>query len=217
MKINVKVDDFRAANWKATPWQKFFLIVGALGIKISLGIIGFGMEGVSEEGIKFLMGKKDVEFYNHSYWHMIEGGLREFRNTPLEYQKESIRKTQEIVWYKLGLVMETIGFVANSYDKNTIAAIRESELKNIYVLNASTALENSGRKIIRINNCGYAEQLEGERWLDFERFKQVWSPSAPYACIQFHPMRYGEADLIQFEKIMAFLKTQGELVFSYET
>lgn len=155
MNIILKCDDFWGKEW---PKEKdFFDLVLKHKIKISLGIVGYGLETAGSEVVNYLKNNIDlIQPFNHSYWHCVASPLKEFYLSSREYQKKSILNNQTVVLKKLGYEMTTIGFPTNACDNTTLDVLKNDfpKLQNIYytaIAHNREEMEKLGRKIINVN------------------------------------------------------------------
>jgi hypothetical protein len=150
IRVILKVDDF----WGKEREVYFLNKVIENKIKISLGIVGVGLENSSFKIIDLIKNNLDIiQPFNHSYQHLLTDQKKEFFKTSSDYQRESIDKTNKIIKEKLGFNVKTIGFVANACDEKTIEIIKESNLDNVYYVKGSYNYEDvvaTGKKIINI-------------------------------------------------------------------
>lgn len=217
MKVILKVDDF----WNLVGFQNLFDFIIEERIKISLGIIGKGLENggtASVDRINQLMLLGLVEPFNHSYWHLLnQHVISEFFNTSADYQETSIRKTNEVIAQKLSCNVETIGFVANSFGIETIRVLnRFDDIRFIYALKGNDLLDElkktasiTGKQVLIVNEDCVIETSAG---VDYDKFVANFSDRD--AIFQMHPGIWKENDFEEFKKIILFLKGKGcEFIF----
>lgn len=141
----IKADDFLG--------DKTYFLEKAIEnkIKVSVGVIGRGLENYSQHSLDLLKSEY-IQPFNHSYYHLLSTREKEFYKTGYDYQKESILKTQQIVKEKTGIEMKTIGFVANASDDDTIKLMSEMDFIIYYVIGSYNydKMKATGRKIIDV-------------------------------------------------------------------
>jgi hypothetical protein len=194
-KVTLKIDDF----WGKDD-GKFFEIIKKYNIKISLGIVGIGLETCAAEKAEFIKQNLGlIEPFNHSYWHVIAHPVKEFFKTSREYQLESLKKTNEVIKSRLDFEVETVGFPANACDETTITLLQsEFQFKNIYHVVDSynyNEVKNVCKNIINVTADFGGNECHA---------------------VQLHPFAR-DFDLATFEKnILAELKKETLFIFPSE-
>jgi hypothetical protein len=220
MKIILKVDDWWGTGSLTIPgFVGYFKACKDLGVKINLGLIGLGLTNKPEIAKQFLDENDWVEIYNHSYNHIIKTDEIEFFNKPVEFQRDSIFRTQLGIAEKLGRICKVIGFPANAFDYTTIEVLREFPLLNFVFAYPQGKLYNNikgvGKKIIDVN--GYRRFEKPPRIVSLEEFKAEYSEDKEYTAYQFHPVNYTKDDIYNFQTILEFLINKGnKFVFASE-
>jgi peptidoglycan/xylan/chitin deacetylase (PgdA/CDA1 family) len=227
MKIILKADDFINNNL-------FFLyeLIEKYNFKVSIGIIGKKLEIISPETknrILTLIKKKQIELYNHSYWHYYEAreGIvwTEYVHTDLDYQTYSLQKTQVIVKKVFGITMTVFGAPYNSNDSTLIDASKKTpEITHIYYVFPSQIelwqKSQPNRTFIPINGLNLLEfrkpQENNSQYINYDYFKQNFV-SQPLITYQLHPNAWSFFDWKEFERIIQFFIEQKiEFIFPTE-
>lgn len=224
MKIILKVDDFWGENTLNHPvFREFLDFILEKKIKISLGIVGKGMEKTSEKAKQFLLPLLDdlIEPFNHSYWHMLNPKIiSEFNQTSEKYQKLSIEKTNQIVTEKIGYKLKGIGFVANSFDETTIKVMRESSFDFLYILQSNDLRDFMEREMRAVGkNVLFIEELFGIEkgmrvvYQDFAN-NQKNLIGKEFVIFQLHPDLWDRDSLDNFKIIINYLiLNRDEFIF----
>lgn len=153
--IILKCDDFWGKDLEQE--KSIFELARKYNIKISLGIVGFGLETTSQATIDYLKQNLDLIVpFNHSYWHVVTASVKEYFKTNKSYQIDSIKFTNNVIWRRLGVKVDTIGFPANACDNNAIDVLNKHfpELKNIYytkIAHNRVEMDNLHRNIINVD------------------------------------------------------------------
>jgi len=212
MRIILKADDFRADRFteKVYLYSRYLSIIKDNNICCSLGIIGSACEHIKESTrlyIKELLANKNVTLFNHSYYHFLAEHSSEFSGTPFEYQRDSVYKVQFLIKKLFDYEIKTFGSVANSIDKNTIRVINQcSVFKYVYIYKYQ-CIEDIKKQVIWLNGYGILEHKEDKNCVNFERFEDLFNEvNEEIITFQMHPGGWNEIDLIEFEKIVKYLK-----------
>lgn len=176
-RIIIKADDFWGRGHKEE--SSFIDFVINKKIKISLGIVGKGLETSSRDITDVLCANNHViEPFNHSYWHIVSNPVKEFYKTDIIYQENSIEFTQDIISKRLLFKPSTIGFPANACDDNTLIVLDSSfpEIKNIYYTAGAynyDKVASLGKKIIDIDQENVIQIHPFTPEFNLEEFKQL--------------------------------------------
>lgn len=230
--IILKVDDFLFTD----NFKKFFDLLNRYHkIKISLGIIGKYWENPYKNivlQIEKLIKENKLELYNHSYYHISEQKKKEFKSTSLNYQIESINKTQNIIKNTIDYTIKTFGAVSNVMDENTLKALKECKdishiyLYPIYFDELYINMHLLDKKIIDITGYSLFEFPIDSHFL--ERKNKLITPeqfirefennNQQLLVYQIHPQSWSEDDFDYCKKILDYLifKKQCEFIFPTE-
>lgn len=222
MKIVLKVDDcWGTSSISLKNFSSFLDICFGYNLKIDLGIIGAGLSNKPEIFRDYFEERKDkIEIFNHSFNHNVEPPHNlECYGKPIEFQRDSIFKTQLAIAEKLGLICEVIGFPANAFDYNTIELLREFPLIKTIFAYSKGKLYNEikvlGRKIVDIS--GYLKMEKPPKIVNLDDFKKEYNENQDCLVYQLHPANYCENDLKNFEDIIKFLTSRdNKFIFASE-
>lgn len=232
-KIILKSDDFFGNSYLPNSrWSNFIKIISDNNVKTSVGVIGKEATNINLEIInelKKLHENNTIRFYNHSFNHLEitsdDNKSREFYLTNINYQKESITKTQEIIYKNFNYKMSVFGAPHNTLDDNALILLNNHpEIKYIYIYPKSyrvipmiQGLKN--KIIILINGYGYLEQGKNKKKIDYDDFIKRFPECEKFDIItyQVHPNILNEEDLKELDKILKFLKSKNcEFIFPEE-
>ena len=207
--IILKADDLLYDQKKilSDNWNKFLHFVVSEKIKTSVGLVVNSLNTEDERYfglLKYLNKTGYIELWNHGYEHLLNAqnsdgsSYDEFRYSPLDYQKEQIRKSQELAKEKLEITLRTFGAPGNAIDSTTILALDEFEEINVWFF----GLEGSSKLVL-----GRSAEMEypiGKP--DYENFVRNYDSTRVYLVFQIHPNQWAENQFDEFKKIIAFLK-----------
>ena len=120
-KIIFKFDDL--VNCDETV-LKLDNIVQKRNLKVCWGIIGKSLENPDPNYITFLKENnlKNYHFFNHGYLHLVGPEFEFFKKTKNE-QEIFIKRTQDVVFEKTGIKLNSFGAPCNHVDENTKFAL----------------------------------------------------------------------------------------------
>lgn len=210
--IILKADDFIYYDKGIIPtrWKTFINYTESKHIKASIGIIGNSLEMGDERYfslIKAINSRGNFEFWNHGYDHQTEGinengeSYAEFRNTPYEYQKEHLLKTQDLAREKLNITFQTFAVPGNAFDNTTARVLEDVKDIKIWFFGDS----NSSKLVLKrdYNLESYSQVPDNQQF--FKRYK----PNIQYIILQLHPDTWDEQQFEQFKQAIDFLIKQN--------
>ena len=205
LKADDLVDD--GDNVISPRWQTFIDYVEERNIKASIGIIGYSLEGENDEYFSLIRthyNRGNIEFWNHGYNHLSnavnEDGeiYHEFWNSPYEYQKEHLLRTQTLFKKKLNITSHTFGAPGNAVDSNTVRAIEEIDDIEVWLFgdtcSTKFALE---RPDTDIEYPTYNP--------DYQQFLNHYDSERDYLVLQMHPNSWDNKQFDQFKQVIEFL------------
>lgn len=203
--IIMKYDDLTVENLAAFARVADFSIQG--GYPIAMGLVGQSLA----QGSSFYKNKlkewsqAGIEIWNHGYVHTME----EFSSASYEQQCQSIVNTQKLMKSELGVSAVTFGSPHNNSTETTIRALKDvaPEIKNYLFAVDGTAISDARQMLVRCD----MEITTGN--IDFDFFKKNYEAlkDFPYMVIQGHPSFWAAQDLEQNEKIIVYLRNQGNI------
>jgi len=176
-------------------------------LPVSMGIKGYSLEKRNDEYLQLckVWNENNIELWNHGYYHTKE----EFSVGSFEEQCTSIRKTQELARHELGIVLTCFGSPHNNSTETTISALREvaPEITDYFFAVDGDSRTNARQLLIRCN----METKPGN--IDFDYFLEQYRicKDMPFMVIQGHPDEWQEKDFKLNEKIMQFLRDEGNI------
>lgn len=226
----LKADDFR--NSKKSPskavdpgYLKFIKLIDEKKIKAGLGIVGKDLENPTSEYVallKKLDGTGRYELWNHGYDHISgvkdsKGNIlyAEFLKKPYNYQYTQLKKAQDILKKKVGVIGRSFGAPGNKIDGTTPKAIKANSDIKVWLLN-SKITPPSG--VLGLSNKTNIEwKIASARVPSFSKFKEEYSASKAYLLMQLHPAHYTDKAFAELEKIIDFLlANKVEFVLPYQ-
>lgn len=206
-RIIFKFDDLADCKNKVLKLDKY---IRRENLKACWGIIGKSMENPESSYIEFVKNNnlKNYHFFNHGYFHLAAPDY-EFFNRTKDEQERLIRKTQDIVFEKTGIVLSSFGAPCNHIDENTKLAIDNiPDIKYWFY-----GLEDfQGLNIQR-----FADMEKGVGNPDFCYFLDSMGKlknNNNIIALQGHPYMWGAEQEYNFHLIVQFLKKMGcEFIF----
>lgn len=205
LKADDLVDD--GANVISARWRAFIDYIEEKNIKASIGVIGNTLEEENDEYlslIKDLSHNGNIEFWNHGYNHLLNGVnedgeiYHEFWNSPYEYQKEHLLKTQTLARDKLDMTFHAFGAPGNAIDNNTVKAIEEIDEIEVWLFGDSC----STKFVLERGEIG----PEYPPWEpDYQQFLNDYDSERDYLVVQMHPNSWDSEQFDQFKQIIEFL------------
>ncbi len=207
--IILKADDLAddGANVISPRWRAFIDYIEERNIKASIGVIGYSLESQNDEYlslIKDLGHNGNIEFWNHGYSHLLNGVnedgeiYHEFWNTPYEYQKEHLLKTQNLAREMLNITFNAFGAPGNAIDSNTVKAIEEIDEIEVWLFGDSC----STKFVLERGEIG----PEYPPWKpDYQQFLNDYDSERDYLVVQMHPNSWDSEQFDQFKQIIEFL------------
>ena len=218
--IILKADDLIYDKEKiiSDNWNRFLHFVVSKKIKSSVGLIGNSLETEDERYfylLKYLCRTGVIELWNHGYNHLLHGQdlsgelYDEFRNKPLDFQMEQLRKTQELGKEKLDLTIRTFGAPGNAIDSTTILALDAFNEIKVWFF----GLDGSDKLVLRRNT--EIEFPIGNP--DYNSFIKNYDASKDYLVFQIHPNQWDENQFNSFKEIISFLNSRSlTFILPYE-
>lgn len=209
--VILKADDLVSDSETIFPyrWNNFIDYIEKQKIKASIGVIGNSLAYGSPayfNKIKEYHHKGIIEFWNHGYDHLINGinsngeKYHEFKNSPLQYQKAQIERTQSLAKSKLGFYFKTFGAPANGIDQNTLQAIDSDKTLKIWFFGNP---ESKSYNLVRNSKSEIEFPVHNP---DFVKFKENYDPAAELLVLQIHPNSWDELRFQEFYQVVDFLK-----------
>ena len=210
--IFLKADDltYESNEIISENWRNFLNFALTNKINVNLGLIGssliFGNPG-------YILYLKDIyrtgffEFFNHGFDHTINEKMTsddyfdEFRNSTLDYQIGHLMLAQKLAKDKVGVTIHTFGPPGNSFDSNTLNALRNFEDIKVWYLG-----DNNFEGLI-LDKKGYIEHPIFNP--DLQNFIKGYDENSSYLLYQFHPAKWDESNLDIFKQMIQFLKDKG--------
>lgn len=218
--IILKADDllYDKSTIISNNWTRFLHYVVSEKIKSSVGLIVNSLETDDERYfgmLKYLDRTGFVELWNHGYDHLLDaqhpnGELYdEFRNSSIEYQKNQLRKAQELSNEKLNIMLRTFGAPGNKIDDNTLLALEDFDDVKVWFF----GLKGSSKLVLeRSADIEYPAGIP-----DYNSFVQNYDPGREYLVLQIHPNQWDEGQFETFKQIIEFLKEkQSTFILPYE-
>lgn len=210
--IMLKADDLRfdPDHIISPNWKRFIDYIVAQDIKAGLGIIGASLEEGDERYFDLVKNHHQsgrFEIWNHGYNHHLnrtnEAGetYHEFQNTPYEYQKEHLLKTQVLAREKLDITLRTFGTPGNKRDAHTLRAVDETDEIEVWLYGDDAS---SKRILKRYANIEFPAHEP-----DYQKFLKSYDPNREYLLLQGHPNSWDDRRFGQFDLMIQYLKAQG--------
>jgi hypothetical protein len=127
----IKADDFLKGG-VSNRFIEFVRDVNGMGIPVSLGTVGQGIEKQKNSRIAGIIGKNEI--FAHGYYHLVNfKGVSEYCGTSYQFQYDSIISTITIAWARLGKHISTFGAPGNCVDSTTARVLANiAEIKTIF-------------------------------------------------------------------------------------
>jgi peptidoglycan/xylan/chitin deacetylase (PgdA/CDA1 family) len=206
--ILLKADDFG----RSAPWQRYVSYIRDNNLKASLGIICRSLEKDDPKLVAWvqeLLKTEQFDFWHHGYDHRLnfkEGDrtLCEFRGTPYEQQLDHFDRACTLAREKLGIKFQVFGAPGNAVDDTTARVLAQHpEIKGVFYGPAKVTTAHVFQRWANLEMPTFVPNSAGF----IERYK--WNASRPYLALQMHPGNWNDERFAEFEKIIAFLKTQN--------
>ena len=208
--VMLKADDLMfhdSVNVFFAEWDRYLDYIRSKKIKSSVGIIVNSLAKGNEkyaDKVKKLVTEDDIELWNHGFTHQMngtneKGTFHEFFNTPVAFQIEQLRKSQQLVKEKLGITMHTFGAPGNQIDSGTVIAMETFPEIKVWLYGAKAF-----SKLVLKNNPGGTVEYPVHN-PDFEKFREHYDPSQAYLVLQYHPLSWDEKRFAAFQQIIDFL------------
>jgi peptidoglycan/xylan/chitin deacetylase (PgdA/CDA1 family) len=214
LRVILKLDDISAkdGHCQVQPLMNYLI---SRNIKASYGLIADRLDGTAYSVLKPVIQARDkegramVEFWNHGLTHSRQGDFFEFKGMPYELQKAHLDSAHFLVQKNLGVLMTTFGAPFNATDSVCLKVISENPAyTKIFFSKVNTSTSVSFK---RINNHVPMEKETGVP--DFEYFLEQIKKSKSFfnegIVIQGHPGKWRDIEFKEFEKILAYLDSQG--------
>lgn len=203
--VILKADDLKDYGITVKKLDK---IIRKENIKISWGIIGNSLDNPSEDYVQFLKNNADgryYHFFNHGYLHLWSKNT-EFGTKPYEYQLLHLRKTNDLVKDKTGIILDTFGAPNNAIDKNTTLALEQiSQIKYWYYGDKSS----NKKTFERIFDLEYGVGSPNYK-LFKKSFENNKNKSDLYV-FQIHPYMWNSEGFLNFLVVVNYLKSKGAI------
>lgn len=178
-------------------WRSFIDCVLERNLKASLGVIG--SRAVSADPsyfdlIKELHRSGRFEFFNHGWSHDIH----EFKGTPLSFQKDQIRRTQDLILSKTGITLRGFGAPGNNIDRATLQAVEEDPEIEYWFFGDQDCRKSVLRRFADVEKpMGVPNHSE---------FLASFSPEPDYLVYQVHPKNWTGRMMAEFLRSVDFLQ-----------
>ena len=188
-------------------WQNFINYSIEKKIRTSIGIVGTSLESNNYKYYKYIKDFLKVglfEIFNHGYYHLVNGdknGYSEFRNTSYDFQKFSLKRTQDLCQEYLNFRPAAFAAPGNAIDETTLQIINESEdIKIWFFGNPNTSKMNLKRNID-------FEYPYGNPQLD--EFFNKYKSDEEVITIQIHPNMWDDEKFQKYILLIDFLQSQN--------
>lgn len=210
--IIIKADDLTGIT---SPWNRFFTMSEAKGVKVSAGIICHSLEGDNKDYSDWLLKLQAtgwVEFWNHGWDHKAwktEAGnnLSEFGGSGYDHQSKHYADARNIMKDALGSTPIAFGTPYNAKDADTVSVMNEDDtLRLFFCVN----VEGLSRHIVRAK-MNLTGEHDGTGKPNFEKFKAHYEQYKDETCsaLQFHPNAFSEEHFAEYAKILDLLIADG--------
>jgi peptidoglycan/xylan/chitin deacetylase (PgdA/CDA1 family) len=215
-KIIIKLDDLGARNGVPSCKPVLDLLLQRK-IKVGLGVIAMRLDSSAARTYSPYIhavndkGEPLFEFWNHGYDHsdkLPPSDNFEFKGTPLAFQIDHLRKSDERVEMLLGIKMHTFGAPYNLADSICIQALEQRDnYRNILFGNPSVM---GGSKLVNLNNRVNMESATGVVNYEYflTQYQQRRSRFRDVMVVQGHPNQWDAERLSEFAKILDFLTAE---------
>ncbi len=202
-RVIFKFDDFTGMTRRVVWLDR---IVRLLKVKITWGIIGNRVDKWSDGVVAWVKDRANgglYFFWNHGWTHAIE----EFGELSVEEAKEHLRKTQDAVKAKAGLILGVFGAPCNKISDSTLQAIEAlPEITGWYFGDI-----RSKKKVFK-REFELEYPLPRPRLLpfikNFQKIARVENRERTFV-LQGHPNQWQVVDFLNFICIVVFLKLQN--------
>lgn len=209
-KIIIKADDFRGTE--NAGWERFLRFCIENNIPATLGFIGVNLgegEAVDEELVS-LVASPGIEIWNHSYFHgKDKNGNTDFCGQSLEYQLDSLLKTQAVATRVFDITPKGFGPPFNKFDANTLKALSQADCFE-YAFDVGYV---SGLKTIPKALFAECEGPKNGRKFGLEAAKnnsRKFMKRRVNFVLQIHPGNHWEESCIeQFEHYVRYARASG--------
>lgn len=200
--IIFKFDDLANYDKKVRKLDNF---IKEENLKVCWGIIGKYLENPSQEYIEFIKknNNKNYQFFNHGYYHLSNSEY-EFFDKSEDEQETYIRKTQNIVFKKTGIILNIFGAPCNHIDEHTKLALEKiPEIKYWFY------------GIDDFNGCNIKRVIDMELGVGNPNFRyfteqlQLLNSDKKILVIQGHPYMWNYEQWFNFKLIVLYLKQAG--------
>ncbi len=202
--IILKIDDL--CNDNVANFQKCFEILQSYDINnAGFGIIGEHLEDskVTSELISgiTLWNSAGIEIWHHGYVHQES----EF-NSSSDYntQKESFRKTCDLLYQKTGITITSFGSPWNNANETTVRVIEENfpQIKCLMLVNATTSITNVRARANIETSVGV---------VNYDTFVSNYNAklSEDAVILQGHAGVWDDNSREEFKKVLTFLQGQN--------
>ena len=211
--IVIKLDDLKYVDGGPVSkrWDDFASLIAEKKIPAAIGIIGNSLEKGNEDYFEWIRERNEsglFEFWNHGFEHsqilQDDQAVYEFRNSSLQDQVTTLRKTQDVAREKLGIEFVTFGAPYNKIDQNTVTALEEFPEISIW-LYGTAGTETTKKVLSRTPTVGIEYPVHCPVFYHFWNSFYFYSVE-PVIVIQGHPNSWSEPRLREFEQIVDYLK-----------
>jgi predicted deacetylase len=195
-------------------WDNFAALILEKEVPAAIGIIGNSLEKGNEEYFEWIRERNEsgyFEFWNHGFDHsrilQDDQEIYEFSKSSLQYQVTTLRKTQDLAREKLGIEFVTFGAPYNRIDEQTAKALEEFPEIRFWLYGRGDA-ETSKTVLSRTPTVGIEYPVHQPVFYHFWN-NYFFRSAEPVITIQGHPNSWSEHRLLEFERIVDYLKEIG--------
>ena len=209
--VIIKADDYKSF---AVGWTNFLQVNRVLGVKAGIGVICTNMAGNTNIAQWMQAQEKlgDVEFWDHGWDHTQwtnTGGLlvSAFKDSGLPFMQSHLELAQNALSNALGHAVSVFGSGYNGFDTNTAAALNATPaMRLLFAPSPTTAKLYLVPRVAAVKII--SELATGQP--SFTNFIALYpsGPTGPVA-LQFHPLGFGAAGLLEYQKIIQFLQSNS--------
>ncbi len=209
--VFIKADDFKTPN---LAWTNFLQVSRDAGIKVGIGVIVSNIIGkaATAQWMQAQQAAGDVEFWNHGWDHAqwTQDGLTvsEFEGSGLPHMQQHMADAQAGLYNALGRDAIAFGTGYNGFDSNTAAVVNDTAAMRLFFTHTGV----SGRRLLdaRVAPIDLISESDGTGNPNATKFMVTFPPGTPGPIsLQFHPPNFDAAHLLEYQKIVQYLVTNG--------
>jgi peptidoglycan/xylan/chitin deacetylase (PgdA/CDA1 family) len=196
-------------------WQRTADFLAAEGVKANFGIITETLEGDCPAYVEWLKERHAsgmLEFWNHGYYGRFPAKdpaakQGEYLNRTVEEQAASLKKSQDLVKEKTGIVLRAFGPHAMPPDDNLHPALATvPEIVAVWFYGPA-----KGAKTEKVVIQRRAELEKPIFRPNFANLHDNWEKykGFDYLALQGHPNSWDDQGFEEFKKVVKFFKEQG--------